>query len=87
MLEQCEILPVDNLRWNYRRFYKGTIVVIEINGKVYESKEAIECKKCSFYPCEGKDKPPICVDIGNVTVIWIPVKKTTVYKLSKMVLN
>ena len=72
---------------NYRRFNKGESVVIELNGKVYESKESTDCKKCSFFPCKGKDKPPICVDIGNKTVIWIPVKKTTIYKLSKMVLN
>jgi hypothetical protein len=62
-------------------------LIAEFEGKMYESKEASSCKGCAFAPDHGKCPPPFCVDELNHVIIWIPIKKGTVLKVSKLVSN
>lgn len=60
-------------------------MVIEIDGKVYETRRKESCSGCAFSKNGSRCPPPICKDTDGADVIWKLAKKGTLAKLSKMV--
>ena len=60
-------------------------MIIEIDGKVYETKRKESCAGCVFSKCGTRCPPPVCRDTDGADVIWNLAKPGTIAKLSKMV--